>query len=106
MISFIVKDHKTGVDVNRLAIFVNRYCIGMTANIVVLFVNGQIGMLMQKMTAAHTRNSCPDNRRFMHVIALHYLKMFLQRTLTIVRRGRLNYSRSRVWPRAASDNNV
>src|SRR6185503_14484363 len=60
-IRFIIEDHKTGININRFTAFVNRYGVGMDAHIIVLFVNSQVAVSMQKIGAAHTSYARSDD---------------------------------------------
>ena len=52
----VVENHKAGININRFAVFVNCYCVGVAAGIIVLLVKCKVIMLVQKMAAAHSGN--------------------------------------------------
>lgn len=60
-VGFVVEDHKAGVDIYWSARFVDGHRVGMAADIIILFEEGERVMAMQKMATAHAGDTGPDD---------------------------------------------
>ena len=61
-VRLVIEHHEAGIKMHSCSVFVHRNCIRMSAGVIVLFVNGEIEIVMQKPSAAHSGDTGSDDR--------------------------------------------
>jgi hypothetical protein len=59
-----VVNHEAGIEGEILAVFLNRYRVGMATDAAVFFEEGDVEMSVQEMRAGKTGDACSDDGNF------------------------------------------
>ena len=57
-VRLVIEHHETGVHVNMLVAFINGNGIGVSTDVIVFLEQGDVVLLVEKMSAAHASDSC------------------------------------------------